>query len=167
MNLQICLSCYIQEIWLRCITVLPQPICFSVLAPPNYYLFLWMKALLKGWRFPPEEAWGYDGSTKGSCIKGLQECFQYWYGCWQKCVTTVTTSKAVCSKTCHNATKFPSSQNSFIISRIKQLLLEQLLIRFNETEIYMENFVTAIISLIQHNTLWTYEGASRSFWTES
>jgi hypothetical protein len=49
-----------------------------------------MKALLKGHRFLSAEE-----GTQAMMVsfmemtgKGLQECFQHWDDCWQKCVTT-------------------------------------------------------------------------------
>lgn len=68
--------------------VLPQPPYSPDLAPADFYLFPRLKDQLKGRRF--ESAEEVEAATKdamrGVSKNGFQECFQQWYGRWQKCV---------------------------------------------------------------------------------
>lgn len=71
------------------VRVLPQPPYSPDLAPADFYVFPRMKKLLKGRRFQSTEEVQIATTTalKEVTKDGLQECFQQWYGRWQKCVT--------------------------------------------------------------------------------
>ena len=70
------------------VRVLPQPPYSPDLAPADFYVFPRMKKLLKGRRFQSTEEVQIATTTalKEVTKDGLQQCFQQWYGRWQKCV---------------------------------------------------------------------------------
>ncbi|KAJ4443626.1 hypothetical protein ANN_05300 [Periplaneta americana] len=59
------------------------------LAPADFYLFTKVKSLLKGRRFASAEEVKIHAThaVREVTKDGLQECFEKWHGCWQKCVT--------------------------------------------------------------------------------
>jgi hypothetical protein len=75
--------------FITCDYSVPQPRYFHDLALTDYYRFSRLEEQ-KGWRFASSDY--VEAATmaalNGVTMNGLQNCFQKWYCCWQRCLMT-------------------------------------------------------------------------------